>query len=191
MRLTSRMTPKELRKEIYSLRRQLRTNLKGVRELQKFSPLVPRYATNKMKELEKQMRQTSVRKMEEKELRNLYRDLNYISGLKSSTPAGAMETAERFEPLRQRLNNFSESLRDKFWRIYGKIYESSNGTIDKFKYTIFESDLIDEISSATDEDELVQRIIEEYDETYKELSKNASDNERQQLFTQKLSTLFK
>lgn len=133
---------KEMRQEIYRLRRELRADLKEVRELSRTSSLtIPQDALKHMRDLEKRTTKskggTAVSHMGERELRNLYRDLEYVRGLKSSTPEGASKSAITWQPVKEFLDSTTEETRDKFWEVYNKLV-SNRYLEEKFKYEIFE-----------------------------------------------------
>lgn len=184
------MTDKQLKKEIFKLRKQLRQDIKEVRLLAKTNSLIPTTAIKKMSALEKTMRDTAVSNMTPKQLRNLYRDLRYVRDLKSSTPHGAETTAQRFSPLEAKLKSLSPRTRRAFWEVYSKLYEETNGQIEQFKYALFESDLIDNISSGQSS-KLAIKIEDMFNELFKELPKSADESEYEELFLQKLSSIFK
>lgn len=149
----------------------------------------PQYAVNDFKEIVKSM-PSKLSDASDKELRNLYRDLRYINSLKSSTVKGAKEVQEKFKPIADKLEALSENTRDKFWTVYGKLYEATGGRLEQFKYELFETN-IDYIYGGGETDTLEYSIISLYDETLKELGSNATDEQIKVLFTSKLKTLFK
>lgn len=185
------MSEEELRKEIYGIRRELRSDIKAVRDLQKVSTAIPTYATNQMKNIEKTMRTKSVKNMDKSELVTTLRDLKYIRGLKSSSVEGAKKTAKSFEPLKDKLESLSENMRDKFWEIYGKAYGQLKGNLESFKYEIFESDLIDVITSNTDTSELALKIEQIYRDIQEKYTKDTSENVKKRAFSRKLSNYLK
>jgi hypothetical protein len=134
---SSRLTDEELRREIYSLRRTLKEDIRAVREASKLDPTIPRDAINQYKKISKLMKEKSVRSMDTRDLKSTYRQLGYIRGLKSSTLEGAEKTAETFYPIKQFLDVLSPTLRDEFWDYYGKAYKE-NPFLEKFKYEIME-----------------------------------------------------
>lgn len=141
-KLSSQLTEKELRKEVYRLRRELRSSVKEVRELSRTSTTIPTYAIDKLKELERSYRQKSVKRMTKPELVSNYRALEYIRGLKSSTVSGAIEVGRKFEPFKEELNKLSKSERDLFWDVYQRFYSETRGTAERFKYEVFDSGVL-------------------------------------------------
>ena len=64
-------------------------------------------------------------------------------------------------------------------------------TMEKFKYEIF-NESIDEVFGATETDKIVQDIIDEYNETLKDLGSEADVEQiRKKLFTNKLDKMYK
>ena len=141
-KLSSQLTEKELRTEVYRLRRELRSSVKEVRELSRTSPTIPTYAIDKLKELERSYRKKSVSKMTKPELVSNYRALEYIRGLKSSTASGAIEVGRKFEPFKDELNKLSKSERDLFWDVYQRFYSETRGTAERFKYEVFDTGVL-------------------------------------------------
>ena len=63
--------------------------------------------------------------------------------------------------------------------------------MEKFKYEIF-NESIDEVFGATETDKIVQDIIDEYNETLKELGSEADTEQiRKKLFTNKIDKMYK
>lgn len=184
--LASQLTPQEMRKES---RRLIKNLSRRIARIEGLGNTAPQYAVQKYREIEKNIPKR-LTQLSQKELNTLYRDLRYINSLKSSTAKGAMQTQAKFEPIKDKLQVLSEDKRKKFWEIYGKLYERTSGTMEKFKYELFETN-IDYIYSGQDTDSAVEEIIEEYDKTLKELGGFVTDEEIKVLFTSKLGSLFK
>ena len=153
------LNDKELRREIYALRRALRTDIKEVRDISKSSPTIPTYAISHLSKAENEMRTKSVKKREGAELLSIYRQLKYTRGLKSSTLEGALETAEKFEPIAEHLKSLSQEKRQEFWDIYGELYKHSS-TLERFKYELFE--YIDSKFGEDLPEDIASTLIEEY-----------------------------
>lgn len=130
-----------------------------------------------------------LKELDDKELTKLYRDLKYVSNLKTSTVKGARTAYNKFEPVKEKLNVLSPEVRDRFWSVYGKLYER-NPTMEHFKYEIFDTS-IDYIFGGQESDQAVKDIINEYDKTLKELGGNATNDDIKVLFTSKLNKLSK
>ena len=180
------LSDKELKKEIKRYTDKLRKRIKRIRVLgdkamQDAVAKFDEYINNRKK---------ITPKTERAELLSYYRQLRYIDSLKSSTVKGALATKNKFEPIRDRLNTLSKTQQEKFWEIYGKLYET-NATMEKFKYEIF-NESIDEVFGATETDKIVQDIIDEYNETLKDLGSEADTEQiRKKLFTNKIDKMYK
>lgn len=151
---------KSLRKDIYKLRRELRSDLKEVRGASKLSSLIPTEALSHMTKVEREMRDISVRKMGTRDLLSTYRQLKYIRGLKSSTIEGAEKSAKLWTPIKEHLDAFSKDTRDEWWNAYGEIYKNWS-TMDKFKYTIFE--YVDKAFTGDNAEEIKAKLVTEID----------------------------
>ena len=182
----SELTNAEMRKES---RRLIKNISRRIARIEKLGSTAPQYAVNAYRELEKTIPK-KLTDLSKKELTTLYRDLRYINALKSSTVKGAMQTQTKFEPIKAKLEALSPNTRKKFWEIYGKLYEKTSGTMENFKYEIFGAH-IDYIYAGQEVDEAVKEILEEYDKTLEDLGGYATEQEIKQLFTSKLSSLFK
>lgn len=203
------LNDKELRREIYALRRALRIDIKEVKKASKVVTEIPTYAATHLAKAEKEMKAKSVCKREGAELSSIYRELKYIRGLKSSTLEGAIETAEKFEPIAKELKTLSEEKRKEFWDIYKKMYED-NPLYEKFKYEIFQindeifqgssanlDDILEEDTIIKDEldftevnkDTILTTIKSMYDETMEAQYGELTEAEKTVLFTKKLSNL--
>lgn len=131
----NQLSDKALRHEIYAVRRELREDLKQVREIAKNQPHFPRYSLQHMSKLEKQMRDVAVRDMSTTQLRTLYRDLNYIKSLKSSSVKGVTSMSFALEPIKEDLKTFSKTKQKEFWDMYGRLYQVYSES-SRFKYEI-------------------------------------------------------
>lgn len=151
---------KELRKDIYKNLRELRKNISEVRKLSKEDYMIPTDAMERMTQLNKKLKGKSIKSQSLKELHETNRQIKYIKGLKSSTPYGATETAQKFQPIREHLKSFSQDKRDEWWDIYGELYKHT-ATMDRYKYEIF--DYIDKkFQSAQPPDNILGDIINAY-----------------------------
>ena len=184
--ISTQLTPKQIIREISRLRRNISKRLSNVEGL---GDTAPQYAINRFRDLEKDIPK-NLRTATESKLRTIYRDLRYINSLKSSTYKGAKNIQQTFEPIKEKLNALSPETRNKFWEMYGKLYERTSGTLENFKYQIFQTN-IDYIYSGTDVDTSVEEIIREYDKTLETLGEQPSDEEIKLLFTEKLQSLRK
>lgn len=184
--LASKLSPKEMRQES---RRLIKNISRRIKRIEGLGSSTPQYAVNAYRDLEKKI-PNRLTQLSNKELNTLYRDLRYVNSLKSSTVKGALHTQSKFEPIKEKLEVLSPSTKKKFWEIYGKLYERTSGTMENFKYELFETN-IDYIYGGQEADKAVADIIEEYDKTLKELGGNVTDEEIKVLFTSKLQSLRK
>lgn len=184
--IASRLTPQEMRKES---RRLIKNLSRRIERIEGLGSSAPQYAVSAYRELEKRIPKR-LTELSSTELTTLYRDLRYINSLKSSTVNGAIQTQSKFEPIKAKLEALSPDTQKNFWDIYGKLYERTSGTMENFKYELFEAN-IDYIYGGQEVDKAVEEILSEYDSTLKELGGDVSDAEIKVLFTSKLRTLLK
>ena len=205
MRLTADLTPDEMREEIYDLRRELRPRIREIREFSKVSR-IPQYAVKDMARLETAMRKTSVRDMDEKQLRNTLRDLRYIESLETSTLEGAIETQEKFEPFKEKLEKLPEHIQQKYWDIYDEFYHSVGKGMEaeRFKYEVFQSELINLMEQLAPnftysddkdyKDPEVKRLSDLIEKAYREMTLITNESgdlgNARLLFTNELAKLF-
>lgn len=158
---------KELRREIYSLRRELRQDLREVRAFAKEEILAPKSALKKMTNVENYMRKKSVSKMNKEELQSTYRKLKYIRELNSSTLEGATRQVEHLGSIIPNINKLSKRQLDKLWSTYEKIVGGNTSLID-YKYDIY-GGIVDVISNSNiSSDELAIRVEQLYDKVHRE-----------------------
>lgn len=155
---------KELRKETYKLRRELREDIKAVKELSKTAPFIPQYAVDLYKNVAKTMREKAIKYMTDSEVRNIYRDLKYISSLKSSTPEGAFDTAVKYEKnIGSFVKGLSEDERKEFFKFYDKAYGLlTRQTAELFKYEIFDTMKVIYESKSLTPEEFAEILEEKY-----------------------------
>lgn len=130
-------SPQMKREELLKENRRLIKNLRARFERQMGVELsAPIYAKGKFNEL-LQATPRDIRQLNDTELRNLYRDLTYISGLKTATKRGAERAEEEFEPIREFLAPLSKEMQSEWWSIFGKLYEDLGQQMaEKFKYEL-------------------------------------------------------
>ena len=151
---------KELRKDMYKNLRELRKNISEVRKLSKADYMIPTDAMDRMTNLNKKLKGKAIKYQSLKELHETNRQIKYIKGLKSSTTYGAIETAQKFQPIKEHLKTYSQDKRDEWWEIYGELYKHT-ATMDRFKYEIF--DYIDKkFQSAQPSEDILGDIINAY-----------------------------
>ncbi len=181
--ITTEEMLEESRKLINSLKGRI-ANIEGLGES------APQYAVKHFRELEKRIPK-KLTDLSDKELRTLYRDLRYINALKSSTVKGAKEIQKKFLPIEKQLNALSKTTRNKFWEAYGKIFESTGGVLEKFKYEILETNIDYIYGGDVDIDSIVNDIVSAYDKTLLELGYDPDDETIKLHFTDKLDKLRK
>lgn len=152
------LTDKELRQEIYKLRRELRADMQDIRQALKSERNLPDYALRDFREAEKSMREKSVSKQDRKELQSTYRNLQYIRGLKSSKAENLQDVynkvTKRIDDVSKINNadlNYFLQHADKdvvkmFWDIYKGTFEGASGIRENFKYELFGT-IVDYIES--------------------------------------------
>lgn len=156
----------KIRRDIYALRRPLRSDIKSIRSMIKQNAIIPDIAVRKMANLEKQMRMKSVKRMSGEELVSTLRQLKYIRGLKTSTVEGAKETASHYDDIAPKLKHLSKSQIRKFWDTYEHLTDIS--PLYKYmKYEIFSglADVVTKLNLSSEElgeaiDKLYQKSVE-------------------------------
>lgn len=184
--LATQLSPKEIRQES---RRLIKNLSRRIARIEGLGPSAPQYAVKEYRELEKRIPKR-LTELSDKDLFNLHRDLRYINNLKTSTVKGALHTQEKFEPIKTKLEALSPETRDKFWEIYGKLFEIMGGTFENYKYELMETN-IDYVYGGQDVDVAVSDIISEYNRTLEELGSFVTDEDIKLLFTSRLRSLLK
>lgn len=129
---------KMLRQAIYDLRRELREDIKEVKEYSKTS-FVPLDAVLAMKDIEDYMVRKPVKSMDIKDLRKTYKELDYIRGLRSSTLEGAKSTGTIYmDDLKKRLLELSKNEQEEFWKMYAQV-KRDIPISELFKYDIIKT----------------------------------------------------
>lgn len=167
---------KMLRQAIYDLRRELREDIKEVKEYSKTS-FVPLDAVLSMREIEDYMVRKPVKSMDIKDLRKTYKELDYIRGLKSSTLEGAKATGTIYmDDLKKRLLELPKNEQEEFWKMYGQV-KRDIPISELFKYDIIKT--LDDVyikSGVRDSRGLTQTIEDMFkiSEKYKYMSGDES-----------------
>lgn len=176
------MTDSELRQAIRAEQRKLSAR---VANIEKHTDL-PQYAVQKYRELEPTLPK-NLRNVKGKELDKIYRQLRYISHLKSSTVKGAREVAKTFEPLKAELQGLSEKAQSNIWKTLEKFLETAPSA-EKFKYEVL-GEIIDvAYTGGYSKEETVMKLINAFDEANKQLG-DGNDQDLKVLFTDKLKEL--
>ena len=176
----------ELIREVARLNRNLSNRLKNV------SKIPPEYrlkndALSKYNELQDKT-DKKPKEMSDKELRTYYRDLKYISSLKTSTVKGAENAALNFKDLERKLEISSSVLRDEIWELYGKLYEANPAVVEKFKYNIFDLINTQVLDSYKPTDIYLDEIINALQKAYGETGSYTS-NEFDRVFKRELGNI--
>lgn len=187
------LTDKELRQEIYKLRRELRADMREIRELLKSERNLPDYALRDFREAEKSMREKSVSKQDRKELQRTYRNLQYIRGLKSSKAQNLNEIYNNLkihiDKIDTNLKNVDQNTVNKFWDIYKKVFEGASGIRENFKYEIFSTISDFMISGGESPEEFALKIEDLYRDV--QLNSDGGFNSNADIqFTEELRKLF-
>lgn len=127
---------KNLRRDIYALRRELKYDIRDVREAHKKDFLIPDYAVKHMTDLNRIFRNKSVRAMDYTELLKVYRKMLNIRGLKSSTLEGATNARNSLINAIPKLSELNEKQADKMWSAYERLVEQ-NAALSQYKYDIY------------------------------------------------------
>lgn len=173
---------KELRQEFSRL---LKNVSRRVANIERRRATAFQYAATSFREFEKKIGK-KWRELSDEELRDYYRDLTYISNLKSSTLKGATQAKKNFEPIYNILNQSSPTLKEKFWKIYGKLVEN-NALLEKYKYDLFDAIMVEGVIRAQNEDDVIKSINEIYREAYEEAGgREATENDISKLFISSL-----
>ena len=144
---------KTLRKKT---RRLIKNVSRRIERIEKYDKeTTPQYAVEKYRSLNIPKR---LSELSRKELENLYRDLSYIERLKSSTVRGAKEVQRKLEPIKNNLKTLSPEAKKKFWEIYGKQYEITSGTFEKYKYEVWGT-ILDMMYQGKTEETIIEDII--------------------------------
>ena len=152
---------KNLRREIYSLRRELREDISEIRAKAKTDILLPTYAIDRMRKVEAYMKKKSVAIMTERELLRTYRKLRHIRDLKTSTLSGAEKVVSNLVSVVPQIRELSDTQIKKLWSAYDKLVEQSRA-LSGYKYTVVNV-LADVISKKRiSVDDLASRVEEIY-----------------------------
>lgn len=162
----SNFDEKEYRKEIRKIRSKL---FKESRKIRGASNEASQFLPSKIKEIEKSRGRKTFKSMTLKELRIYYRDIQEIAGLKSSTLEGAISVRDEAKDMASKLTDMTDEQKDRFFSIYGKLYEYSKGLVKDFRYEIFGS-TIDYVNKYGQEsaDFALYTLLDKFQELYEE-----------------------
>ena len=170
----------DLIKESQRLYRNISRRLKRIQEIEK----APEYALINFRKLQEKYPR-DIRKLDDKELKSFYRQVKYIDELKSSRIENINKMKETWTPIEEALKIFSKEAKDKFWEIYGKIYE--NAPNERYKYDVF-SVIQQKMMYGEDVDDIAEQIIDLYWKTTNDYSE-VDENEFSIRFTDRLYEL--
>lgn len=125
---------------------------------------------------------SALKGLSDKDLQSTYRDLRYISNLKTSYAKGANKYLSRISPILDRYNTWDEDKKRKFREAYGKIMESGLSG-EMFRYEVF--DLAEEATKKEDIDEIPVKL----EELMLNLSKQHADDGGEVTLNEFLSAL--
>lgn len=174
----------ELLKESRLLYQQLNREF---RLIEKEKTPVLKDAYNRFHQFKKDFKYADFSKYSDKMVKDLYRDLKYIQGLKSSTLEGAKESVETFGDTKKFLESLSQEKQKQFWDIYNRAYKNLSPTlIERFKYDVF-GVVSNEMLLGQNIDDIFEKIQEAFDNAYEE---GYTEVEQGELFAENLELLF-
>lgn len=118
MRSSREMTDRELKREIRRISRNLS---KRISNLERLGITTSRETIRKYHELEAEIAALNI--LDRKELTQLYRDINYINNLKTSTVRGSLKAQINFRPIEEYISELSEEDNKTFWHAYNTLVE--------------------------------------------------------------------
>lgn len=187
----SNLTRKQMEKSIRATRKQLKAEAIAIRDmLESYGQAgakAPLVAIERFEALNVpyQFRRGGVEKYTDKQVRDLYRDLEYIKSLKTSTVQGAMEALENYGTIDSFLSSKSEGEKERFWKIYDKLYEKLR---DKYKYEVMQL-VADMQDTGMTDDEIEKLITDPYESIQLQYGKDISDEKFELLYSDELQQL--
>ena len=116
---------------------------------------------------------SALKELSDEALKSTYRDLRYISNLKTSYAKGAKKYEASIAPILNRYKEWDEDKRQKFIRIYGKLKEAGLSG-EMFKYEAF--DLAESALEREDEDEIAVKAEQLLMDYYKKIAVDDDPN---------------
>ena len=141
---------------IKELQRELETRGK---EIEGLGYSTPQGFSEQIKKLSGKLRATDLDELSQKDLTDIYRDLQYIRDLKSSTIEGAKRSYEKWLPIYELLQPLSKEKRDEFFKIYGQIYQQVGGQSMEYKYDDF-AEIIESMYQGEDAQDVIDRMLD-------------------------------
>lgn len=184
MQAFTEMSRDELLNESRLIYKQLQKEMRRIGRTSK--PLL-KDAYDSFQEFKKEHLLRQFSKYDTKDLKNVYRDLKYISQLKTATKEGAIEAIQTFGDTKKFLDSLSKKSQQEFWDIYGKAYKNLMPTmIDRYKYELFEI-VSNEMTLGQKFDDIYTKIEEAFKKSY---NPNESESEQGERFRENLEILF-
>lgn len=182
---SERLTRAEREKEIRRLYRNISKRLESVKR-QGFVPQesIENFA-RATEMIDPRQIARSLHSMDERQILNLHRDLRYINSLKSSYVIGSKEYETFWQPIKEKIDPLSDSVKEKLWAMYDKVYNISP-LYERFKYTIIASATEQIYSGVTDSEAFGAKIEELYNEIMRDGGSSMSDEEFTIKFNEKL-----
>lgn len=176
------MTDKELRAAIREEKGKLSKRIQNIEK----HPELPQYAVQRYRELEPNLPK-NLRKVNGKELEKIYRQLRYISHLKTSRVEGARKAAKVFEPLKEEMSALSEKMQSNIWKTL-ESFLSSAPSAEKFKYEVLGQIIDMAYVGQTSREDVAAQLVNAFTEANLKLG-NGNDEDLKLLFTEELKTL--
>lgn len=187
----SNLTRKQMESEILKSRKQLKSEAIKIREMLdaygQAGAKAPLVAIERFEDMKApyRFRYKGKELYTDKEVLDMYRDLQYIKSLKSATLEGAMETMDNFSEISSYLSSKSEVEQDEFWETYDKLYEVLK---DKYKYEVMEI-VADMQDRGMSRDEIVEAVTNPYHQILQEYGKDIDDEKLELLYSDELREL--
>jgi hypothetical protein len=135
---TPNLPRQELLDRIEELRQDLGADIGKVSALSVNNPSIPLDATVQFLQIEEDISGKNLTDMTDKELRSIYRDLNYIRDLESSKPSEVQRLGKEWADTATFLKQLSEEDRKSFWKTFSAM-KAKGVTNLGFKYTVLEN----------------------------------------------------
>ena len=149
------------RKELLEDVRRLKSNIgKQTRRLKEMGLEAPSPAVSKWEQLLEET-PSNPDDLSTKDLRNLRRDLIYITNLSTYKKRGYESYQTRFAPIQETLHKMPPETKKEFWEAYNKLYnENPMRGRKEYKYETF-MEILDRMSIGFSGEDIVYGIIEE------------------------------
>lgn len=158
-----------------------------MKEIGKSKTPLLRDAYNRFQEFKKDFRYNDFSKYDDKMVREIHRDLNYIDNLKTSTLKGAEKATQTFGKTKEILTSLSEGKQKEFWDTFNKAYKDlAPAVIERFKYDVFDV-ITNSMLLGENQDDIFEKLQEALDlaNQYGE-----TEEEKDELFAENLELLF-